>query len=527
MFEMKRGDDMQDAGRKMRLLIFIVAYNAETTIEKVLHRIPRSLLYKDEYDVEVLVIDDSSRDRTFETGYRVQRNHNLPFKLQVLVNPINQGYGGNQKIGFRYAIEHKFDVVALIHGDGQYAPELLPQLLEPLAKDEADAVFGSRMLMRGQARNGGMPLYKYLGNKILTWFQNRMMRTNLSEFHSGYRLYSIPALRRIPFDLNTNVFHFDTEIIVQLILAGQRIKELPIPTYYGDEICYVNGMRYAWDVVVTTAKARLQEMNLFYDRKYDCQTPDPSNMHYEPKLGYPSTHQLLIDSIAPNTRVLDLGCAGGYLGAELRKKGCHVTGVDLFPLGEGVELDNFVQHDLNAGVPPVDLSKYQCILMMDIIEHLLSPERFIEKLHDIGELSPDVTIFVSTGNVGFVLTRLGLLMGMFNYGKRGILDITHTRLFTFATIRRLFEQRGFDVLDIKGVPVPFPLAMKNRAMARVLQAINCMLIRLRPSLFSFQSFLIVKPRPSLAYLLQQARIESGKRVEVIERFAAAGAVPSH
>jgi hypothetical protein len=199
-----------------------------------------------------------------------------------------------------------------------------------------------------------------------------------------------------------------------------------------------------------------------------------------------------------------------------------VTGVDQFPLGEGVKLDNFLQHDLNTGVPPIDLSKFQYIVLLDIVEHLLSPERFIEKLHEVGDLSPDVTIFVSTGNVGFVLTRVGLLLGMFNYGKRGILDVTHTRLFTFATIRRLFEQRGFDVVNIQGVPVPFPLALSNKGIARLLLAINCMLIRLWPSLFAFQSFLAIKPRPSLAYLLQQARIESEKRGEVIEKFAACG-----
>ena len=101
------------------------------------------------------------------------------------------------------------------------------------------------MLNRGAARQGGMPLYKF-GNKILTGFQNRMLRTNLSEFHSGYRIYSIAALKKVPFDRNTNEFHFDTAVIIQLIKAGLRIRELPIPTYYGDEICHVNGLKYAW-----------------------------------------------------------------------------------------------------------------------------------------------------------------------------------------------------------------------------------------------------------------------------------------
>jgi glycosyltransferase involved in cell wall biosynthesis len=153
--------------RGKRLLVFIVAYNAETTIEKVLARIPASLHSE---NVEVLIIDDFSRDNTFRNGLRFQQE-NSAFKITVLRTPENQGYGGNQKLGFRYAIDNGFDIVALIHGDGQYAPEKLPFLLRPLVRGEADAVFGSRMIDNGAARAGGMPAYKWIGNKILTAFQ--------------------------------------------------------------------------------------------------------------------------------------------------------------------------------------------------------------------------------------------------------------------------------------------------------------------------------------------------------------------
>ena len=137
-----------------RLLIFIVAYNAEKTIDKVLRRIP-SALHRDE--VEVLIIDDFSQDNTFESSLRFQQGQ-TPLKITVLRTPENQGYGGNQKLGYRYAIDHGFDFVALVHGDGQYAPEKLPALVAPLLRNEAEAVFGSRMLEKGAARAGGMPL---------------------------------------------------------------------------------------------------------------------------------------------------------------------------------------------------------------------------------------------------------------------------------------------------------------------------------------------------------------------------------
>ena len=182
-----------------RLLIFIVAYNAETTIEKVLGRIPESLHAA---DVEVLIIDDSSKDETFANGLRYQQQSSA-FKITILRTPENQGYGGNQKLGYRYAIDNGFDIVALVHGDGQYAPEKLPALLAPLIRGEADAVFGSRIINKAAARAGGMPAYKWLGNQVLTRFQNGLLGTGLSEFHSGYRLYSTAALAQVPFEKNT------------------------------------------------------------------------------------------------------------------------------------------------------------------------------------------------------------------------------------------------------------------------------------------------------------------------------------
>ena len=165
--------------------------------------------------------------------------------LTVIRHSRNLGYGGNQKAGYQWAIEHGLDIVVLLHGDGQYAPEYLPQILEPLERDEADAVLGSRMMERGAARQGGMPRYKYVGNRILTRVQNAVVGLDLSEWHSGYRAYSVAALRDVPLASNSDDFDFDTEVIIQLHEAGKRIVEVPIPTYYGDEICHVNGMSYA------------------------------------------------------------------------------------------------------------------------------------------------------------------------------------------------------------------------------------------------------------------------------------------
>jgi glycosyltransferase involved in cell wall biosynthesis/2-polyprenyl-3-methyl-5-hydroxy-6-metoxy-1,4-benzoquinol methylase len=503
-----------------RLLVFIVAYNAEKTIAQTLHRIPARLLH--DYDVEVLVIDDSSSDQTFNRGHVLHRDQALPFTLTVLRNPENQGYGGNQKIGFHYAIQRGFDFVALIHGDGQYAPECLPELIEPLAAGEADAVFGSRMIKKGDARRGGMPLYKFVGNRILTTIQNRLLRTNLSEWHSGYRIYSTAALRRIPFHLNSHVFHFDTEIIIQLVLSGARVREVPIPTYYGDEISHVNGLVYAKDAIAACLEARAQELSIFYDRKFDCRPAATRGGPYAPKFDFESTHTLARDRIPAGARVLDIGCAGGYLSDTLRRRGCHTTGIDAVPLEQRDAVDAFQLHDLNRRPFPLDLIEFDYAIMLDVIEHLASPENFVDDFLAAAAPNRDLRLLVSTGNVAFIVVRLMLLLGQFNYGKRGILDLTHTRLFTFGTFRRLFEQSGFEVIEMRGVPAPFPLAVGNGLMGRFLLALNQALIRISRSLFSYQIFAVVRPKATLASLLEHAQHESGIRASELAHRAAGG-----
>lgn len=233
---------------KPKIGIFIIAYNAVNHLIETISRIPQDVL--DEVE-EIFVIDDCSKDNTYYAALGYKHEYGLD-KLTVHRNDVNQGYGGNQKVGYKYAIERGLDIVALVHGDGQYAPECLGDLLAPLISGEADMVYGSRMSESGHALKGGMPLYKYAGNKILTTIQNHLSGLSLSEYHSGYRLYSLAALKEIPFESFTNTWHFDTQIILALAERNKRIVERPIPTYYGDEICHVNGIAYAINCLVTS-----------------------------------------------------------------------------------------------------------------------------------------------------------------------------------------------------------------------------------------------------------------------------------
>jgi glycosyltransferase involved in cell wall biosynthesis len=242
--------------------IFIPAFNAASTIVTVLDRIPEKLKNT---VTEIFVIDNHSTDNTQMVAINYRETHGL-HNLEVIRNPRNEGYGGSQKIAYQRCIDKNYDCVAMLHGDAQYAPELLETLLDPILKGEADMVFGSRM--RGNPLAGGMPIHRFLGNRALTTIQNLILDTKLSEFHSGYRVYSVKALEKIPFARFSSDYHFDTEIIILFVHQKLRIKEIPIPTHYGDEENYVNIWDYGMKVLITTTTYLLHKIGIRKSRNW-------------------------------------------------------------------------------------------------------------------------------------------------------------------------------------------------------------------------------------------------------------------
>ena len=180
--------------------------------------------------------------------------------------------------------------------------------------------------------------------------------------------------------------------------------------------------------------------------------PQATATPYTAKLTFLSTHTLAVQSVRPNSAVLDLGCAGAYIGRTLKEqKQCYVAGVDTIPPADNA-IDVFYAHDLNSGLPDVRFEDYDYTLLLDVIEHVQAPDQFLTSLRQAVARNPRAEILISTGNVAFIVIRLMLLIGQFNYGKRGILDLTHHRLYTFGSLRRALEQAGFDILETTGVP---------------------------------------------------------------------------
>ena len=256
-------------------------------------------------------------------------------------------------------------------------------------------------------------------------------------------------------------------------------------------------------------RVRFHEMNLLFDRKFDVHPPE---QNYDLKLGFSSSHTAAIEAARPESHILDIGCGQGYVAQELAAKGCHVTGMDQYipDISRASEKIDYIEWNLDRKEFPVNVSQFDQIFMLDIIEHLKEPETFMDELRFAAACKrPEVVI--TTANIGFWVTRLMLLFGQFNYGKKGILDATHTRLFTFRSLGDLLDQSGYKILEERGIPAPFPKAIGDNWFSRLLLRANEALIRVSKGLFAYQIFVRAEAKPTINNLLAET-IDSSARL---------------
>jgi len=236
--------------------VVLPAYNAARTLERTVADIPKGSVD------EILLVDDASGDGTAAIAERLG--------LTVFRHDKNRGYGANQKTCYQKALERGAGVVVMVHPDHQYDPKIIPQMIAPILAGEADAVFGSRMLLPG-ALEGGMPGWKYLGNIALTALENAVIGVRLSEYHSGYRAYTAKLLSAVGFDGFSDKFVFDSEIIVQCARRGFRIREIPIQTRYFKEASTIGfwaSARYALSIMRLMAQLALHRTGLRRSGKF-------------------------------------------------------------------------------------------------------------------------------------------------------------------------------------------------------------------------------------------------------------------
>jgi glycosyltransferase involved in cell wall biosynthesis len=240
-----------------KTIVVMPALNAAKTLELTVSSIPREVVD------EVLVVDDRSTDETLEIARGLD--------VSVIWHPHNVGYGGNQKTCYLEALQREADIIVMLHPDGQYEPALIPKLIEPIQSGRADLVLGSRMLVPGAAREAGMPLYKRVANRFLTTVENRVLRTHLTDLHTGYRAYSRELLLTVPFLRNSLDFSFDSEVLMQAAELGFRITEVPARTRYFEEASSVGfgastvyGLKTLW----AATRLLLHRSRLLPSRKY-------------------------------------------------------------------------------------------------------------------------------------------------------------------------------------------------------------------------------------------------------------------
>ncbi len=223
------------------------AYNAARTLERTFQDIPFDIVD------EVLLVDDASRDETLEIARRLG--------IRCFLHERNLGYGRNQKTCYTEALASDADIVVMLHPDYQYSPKIIPALAGLVASGEYDAALGSRIL-GGKARQGGMPVYKYLANRFLTAFENLLLGAKLSEYHTGFRAFSRQVLETLPLWENSDDFVFDNEMLAQTIFFGFRVGEVSCPTRYFPEassINFIRSVKYGLGVLATSVKFFLQK----------------------------------------------------------------------------------------------------------------------------------------------------------------------------------------------------------------------------------------------------------------------------
>ncbi len=389
--------------------------------------------------------------------------------VRLVVNERHD-HGVCLKLAFRYALERNLQAV-IVAGNGTCTPP------RPLLDAMPDILSGAAgALYLGASTSAFSRFLAPGGQPRLDW---------------SWCAYSVAALRELPFMLNGRDSIFDAELAIQFTLSDYPVRWLEGDPGSGHRPSH-HGLRHLRRQAMALMRYRFHSLGILYQLNFDVRRHQTD---YTPKFGYASSHEYALDCIPQGASVLDLGAGeDAYMAGPLREKGCRVFAADMRPIDNPL-VEEAYQLDLNSDPLPPSVGNVDVVLLLDVIEHLVDPERLLIDLRN--QASYERTrVIVTTPNIAFIVTRLMLLIGQFNYGKSGILDRTHTRLFTYRSLRRTLRQCGYVIEEVRGVPAPFPKALGETPLANFLLRFNQLLIGLSKSLFAYQLFVTLRLDPT-------------------------------
>lgn len=539
---------MQELNSTDRFLIYVVAYEAEQHLYDLFERIPFELFNREE--IQFLVNDAGCSDNGSCLLKKWLIAHEI-YNVTILKNRIDQGYGGNQKIGLRVAVDDAYSCLILLDGDGSYSPGLLTELIEAWRASEPDILLGARSQSSpsdpAEQKHVDLPV----SDRILDRFQNWITGWNLADYQTGCRAYSTKFLKTIPFEINTNDLHFDRELMLQAAHVGARVREIEIPMNDRIQINHGRGWKSSWNALGAILQYKMHQWGMLCSLKLRNHSTD---RYRDKTLADYSSHACALKLLEKRDahEVLDIGCGPGYVARQCEQRGIRVTGIDCARPRPGM-MSNFLLADLEQDILPVSLRDYDTLLLLDVIEHLSNPEEFLltlrnengkepekplissqgiqtDPVSDCNQPDSDLShqalsaeaeqdpfgeqglfaaypemplLILSTPNVAFAAVRLNLLCGRFNYAERGILDITHKRLFTRRSLLRMLKDCGYDIESVHAVGAPFSAVMPGR-MGTCLGWMAGLLAKLWPAMFAFQFMVECRPRPGVREVLRHA-----------------------
>lgn len=462
-----------------RIALFLFECPDPETIRDVLAQIPAGALAK---LIEIVVM----QERPAVFGERAPGSAALRFHRL----PRDAGYGAARKAALEYALLNHFDHVVMMRGDGAHPPQALPALLEPIFADPFQMVFASRALRRSQLSGPLREIPDIIARAVATGFQNRLLGLRLRDYHSGFRVYAMRAIERIPFQLNADDRRFDTQLVIQCRVLGVPLQELPVsPAWheYSSRGAALGEALSAWRCAVDY---RLHQLHVYRLGQYFVD----EGVKYTLKRSRTGSHMQIVEAIAGGSRVLDLGCSQGLLAAPLKAKGVRVTGVDQGARADRApDLDEYFERDLDD---PLELPfgrDFDYVVVSDVIEHLRNRVQLLRGARRF--LKENGHLIISTPNIALWFYRLSLLVGRFEYGPRGVLDETHVHFFTKATFRREVEKAGFRVLGERATALPFEIVFESTGRSRLVRGVSRayhVLARIWPEMFAYQHIILAE-----------------------------------